>query len=92
MSDVTICEVFRSPKREGMYIYVDKAEGLERVPETLMQAFGTPESALIFKLSAGRKLANADAGTVLAAIEDAGYYLQMPPASNDETEKDSDAH
>ena len=87
-----ICEVFRSPKREGMYIYVDKAEGLERVPETLMQAYGTAESALIFKLSAGRKLANADAGTVLAAIEDAGYYLQMPPASKDETEKNSDAH
>lgn len=87
-----ICEVFRSPKRDGMYIYVDKAEGLERVPETLMQAFGTPESALIFKLSAGRKLANADPETVLAAIEDAGYYLQMPPAPSNETEKESDAH
>ena len=33
-----ICSIYRSAKREGMYLYVDKAEGLERVPEALMRS------------------------------------------------------
>ena len=83
MSNGRICEVFRSPRREGMYLYVDKAEGLARVPEHLRQVFGEPESALVLHLKPERKLARADAADVLAALEDPGFYLQMPPASDE---------
>ncbi len=79
MSKGRICEVFRSPRREGMYLYVDKAEGLARVPEHLRQVFGEPESALVLHLKPERKLARADAADVLAALEEPGFYLQMPP-------------
>lgn len=77
---LTLCEVFRSPRREGMYLYVDRQEGLARVPETLLKAFGKPEKALLLKLDRERKLARADAAEVLRAIEIDGYYLQMPPS------------
>ena len=41
-----ICTIYRSPKKEGMYLYVDKAEDLARVPEALLQSFGKPEQAM----------------------------------------------
>ena len=75
-----VCEVFRSPRREGMYLYVDKAEGLARVPEALLKTFGTPRSALVLRLDAQRRLANADARAVLEALAERGFYLQVPPS------------
>ena len=79
MARTTLCEVFRSPRKEGMYLYVDRAEGLERVPDSLLQVFGKPESALVLKLTEDRRLAQADAAAVLDALAVEGYYLQMPP-------------
>ncbi len=74
-----ICEIFRSPKEEGLYLYVDKAKGLVDVPEALLEKFGTPQSAMTMLLDGNRKLAKADSKKVLAAIDEHGYYLQLPP-------------
>lgn len=74
-----ICSVFRSPKKEGLYLYIDKQEGLERVPETLLEHFGKPEQAMTLLITPDKKLARADAQKVIASISDQGYYLQMPP-------------
>jgi uncharacterized protein len=74
-----ICQIYASPRREGMYLYVDKREDLERVPEALLQEFGPPRAAFVLKLTEGRKLARADAASVLAQIAERGYYLQLPP-------------
>ena len=74
-----ICSIYRSAKREGMYLYVDKAEGLERVPEALMVKFGQAEHAMTLLIDEGRKLARADAAKVLQDIADNGFYLQLPP-------------
>ena len=79
-SEAILCEVFRSPKREGMYLYVDRSAGLTRVPDELLNVFGKPVSALVLQLTPTRRLAQADAREVRAAIEDQGFYLQMPPA------------
>lgn len=74
-----LVSVFRSPREYGLYLYVDKAEGLARVPAALLERFGTPESALMLMLEPSRQLANADPSRVLEAIQDQGFYLQMPP-------------
>jgi len=74
-----ICSIYRSAKTEGMYLYVDKAEGLARVPETLMQRFGKAELAMTLPLHPERKLARADVAIVLQAIADNGFFLQLPP-------------
>ncbi|MFZ5724717.1 MAG: YcgL domain-containing protein [Pseudomonadota bacterium] len=76
--------VFRSARREGMYLYVDRAEGLARVPENLRALFGAPQPAMDLLLTPGKKLARAQAADVLAAIRDQGYYLQLPPQPDDE--------
>jgi len=73
------CQVYRSPRRAEMYLYVDKSEGLARVPASLLQRFGEPEAIMLVHLDGKRRLARADADEVVARIGEQGYYLQMPP-------------
>ena len=80
-----LCQVYRSSRRQEMYLYVDKARGLQDVPEALLEQFGEPASVMILQLTPQHKLARADAPTVLASIETQGFYLQMPPTA---TERD----
>ncbi|MEE2732684.1 MAG: YcgL domain-containing protein [Pseudomonadota bacterium] len=81
MSDPKImCSVYRSDKKEGMYIYVPKQEPFEQVPEALMQTFGTPGHVMDLMLTPERTLARVDVKQVIQGIQQNGYYLQMPPA------------
>ncbi|WP_461517613.1 YcgL domain-containing protein [Porticoccus sp.] len=74
-----LCKIYRSSKKEGMYLYVDRVEDLTRIPDVLLQRFGKPELAMTIALSPERKLVRADVEKVLAAIAEQGFYLQMPP-------------
>ncbi|MEE4189956.1 MAG: YcgL domain-containing protein [Halieaceae bacterium] len=78
-----LCQVYRSPRKEQMYLYVSKADGLERVPEALLAQFGEPEPIMLLNLDGSRKLARADADEVVAQIDERGYYLQMPPSAEE---------
>ena len=80
----TLCDVYRSPREEEMYLYVDKREGTSRVPEKLLELFGKPKHLMTMVLTPDKKLARAGADKVLSEIHDRGYYLQMPPARDDE--------
>ncbi len=74
-----ICSIYKSPRKREMYLYVDKREALARVPEALLQAFGTPQHAFDLLLTPERKLAREDIHKVLANLEAQGFHLQMPP-------------
>lgn len=78
-----ITSIYRSAKKEGMYLYVEKQKGLEPVPEALLELFGTPQHAMTLLITPERKLARADTAKVLAGLEEKGYYLQMPPSGED---------
>jgi hypothetical protein len=75
-----LVKIYRSPRQPDMYLYVDSAEDLQRVPDKLLERFGTPVETMSLELAAERKLARADAGAVLRSIDEAGYYLQLPPS------------
>lgn len=79
-SDRLLCEIFKSSRKEEMYLYVDKRRGLAGVPEALLERFGTPLSVTTLLLSADKRLARAEASEVMAKIAEQGFYLQMPPA------------
>ncbi|MGD8175362.1 YcgL domain-containing protein [Marinimicrobium sp. ARAG 43.8] len=83
-----LCEIFRSPKEEGMYLYVRRDEGLARVPDALLQRFGKPQSAMVLVLTPDRKLARTSAERVMASLDDPGYYLQLPPGPQADREID----
>jgi uncharacterized protein len=82
-----ICEIYRSPKEEGMYLYVKKSEGITKVPAELLKLFGRPQQAMVLLLTPGKHLANASVEKVAECLETQGYYLQMPPRA----EQDADA-
>ncbi len=81
--DKLLCEIFRSPRKEEMYLYVDKRQGLADVPAALLERFGPPISRMTLILTPEKTLARAKASDVMAAIRDKGYYLQMPPAKDE---------
>lgn len=74
-----LVSVYRSPKEAGLYLYVDHKVQLEKVPALLLKKFGSPELAMTLKLDSHRKLARADVGKVLQALDEQGFYLQLPP-------------
>jgi uncharacterized protein YcgL (UPF0745 family) len=86
-----LCEVYRCSKKEGMYIYVDKKEGLEKLPDSLRQQTGKMVFAMGLVITPDKKLARALAKDVLSAIEVQGFYLQMPPSLYGEAQENSSA-
>lgn len=74
-----LCEIYRSPRKDEMYLYVDKRQGLADVPEPLLKQFGSPQSVMTLILHPERSLARANVTDVISAIREQGFYLQMPP-------------
>ena len=81
--DKMICSIYRSPKKDEMYLYVAKSVGLEKVPEQLLTMFGKPQHRMDMLLTPEKELARAKASDILDEMAEKGYYLQMPPARED---------
>lgn len=79
MSDKIFSTVYRSEKKAGAYLFTTMDQGLEPVPELLLHQLGELSEAMTLTLEPTRKLANADTQKVMAALNEQGYYLQMPP-------------
>lgn len=78
-----ICSVFLSSRKDEMYLYVDKRDQLNKVPEALLEMFGKPKHVMDIPLTANRKLARVETEKVIAEIDEKGFYLQMPPPKED---------
>ncbi|AJQ96172.1 hypothetical protein YC6258_04136 [Gynuella sunshinyii YC6258] len=78
-----LVSIYKSAKKDEMYLYVRKSEKFSRVPDALMQIFGRADHVVDMLLTEDRKMARVDAGKVLAELEEKGFYLQMPPARDD---------
>jgi uncharacterized protein YcgL (UPF0745 family) len=74
-----IAAVYKSRKKEGAYLYVTRRDDFSRVPDNLLQVFGSPEFVMLLPLQEGRSLALADIQRVRRELDELGYYLQLPP-------------
>lgn len=74
-----LVSIYRSPKKEEMYIYVQKHKGLKEVPERLLNQFGKPKHVMDLLLKPGKTLARVDVEKVLEDVKEKGFFLQMPP-------------
>ncbi|QJQ94933.1 MULTISPECIES: YcgL domain-containing protein [Halomonadaceae] len=81
--DRLICEIFKSPRKDELYLYIDKQRGLGEVPEALLEHFGKPILVTTMLLRESKPLARANVVDVMASIRDKGFYLQMPPAKEE---------
>lgn len=78
-----LLSVYKSSKRDEMYLYVPKREGLSNIPDVLMQIFGTPLHVMDMPLKPGRDMARVSGEKLRAEITEKGFYLQMPPQRED---------
>ena len=74
-----ICHIFRSPKKQEIYLYLVDKNGSDELDEQLKNVFGEPEFVMVINLAKRENLARVDIGQVKADLKDKGYYLQMPP-------------
>lgn len=81
-----ICAIYKSSKKEGMYLYVPKKDDFSQVPDQLMQMFGKPVIVMMINL-ATRSLALVDVEKVKESMNKDGYFLQLPPPTENELEK-----
>lgn len=82
MSDDSLevpCWIYKSLRKEEMYLYLREEEGFDVVPEALMDRFGSYAFVIELDLHPERKLAREDVLTVIEELRTRGYHLQMPP-------------
>ncbi len=74
-----ICAVYKSRKKTGAYLFVERRDDFSRVPAALRELLGPPQFLMLLRLDTGRPLAFSDTATLMAALKAQGFYLQLPP-------------
>jgi len=74
-----LCFIYKSLKKEHLYLYVDKKDDFSRVPEALFGSFGKMEFVMELELTPERKLAQEDAVKVIDSLTTKGFFVQLPP-------------
>jgi len=79
-----ISVIYRSDKKSGAYLYTCHGDELSKVPDALLAQLGTLHNAMTLVLNTDRKLAHADVERVMSDLLEKGFYLQLPPAEQQE--------
>lgn len=74
-----LCAVYRSLRKEGTYLYIEKRDDFSQVPSLLLQSFGKPELVTVLNLGKREHLAQVDINKLKEALTEQGFYLQLPP-------------
>lgn len=77
------CAIYKTKKRDGLYLYVKEQDDFSDVPAEVMQQFPEPEHVFDLELSAERSLAREDVIVVMKNLVIQGFHLQMPPKLED---------
>lgn len=73
-----LCSIYKSPKKEGTYLYIPKRDDFSQVPDTLKLMFGKPIFVMLVNLEQ-RQLAQVNVDKVKASLQEQGFFLQLPP-------------
>ncbi|WP_462159992.1 YcgL domain-containing protein [Pseudoalteromonas sp. GB56] len=74
-----LCAVYKSKKKPDTYLYLPKRDFFDDVPKPLMDMFGAPKFVMLINLATKTQLALADINKVKEELSDKGFYLQLPP-------------
>ncbi|MCF2949774.1 YcgL domain-containing protein [Paraglaciecola aquimarina] len=74
-----LCAVYKSSKKQETYLYVPGRDDFSKVPKELLATFGTPQFLMIMPLKADRNLARVDINKLRSELKLHGFYLQLPP-------------
>ena len=79
------CFIYKSLKKDYLYLYVTNKDDFSKVPEALFKHLGKMEFVMDLELSPERKLAREDVGKVIESLKEQGFFVQLPPQK--ETQK-----
>jgi uncharacterized protein YcgL (UPF0745 family) len=71
--------IYKSLKKDELYLYLPKRDDFSDVPEALLNSFGKIEFVMELELTPERKLAREDAAKVLISLQQKGFFVQVPP-------------
>lgn len=74
-----LCTVYRSLKKADTYLYVEKNGDFDKVPEQLRTLLGKLTLVMTLDLDKRATLGQADLTKVKQELTDNGFYLQLPP-------------
>ena len=74
-----LCTVYRSLKKADTYLYVEKNGDFDKVPEQLRTLLGKLTLVMTLDLDKRATLGQADLTKVKQELLDNGFYLQLPP-------------
>lgn len=73
------CFIYKSLKKEELYLYLQKKDDFSEIPEPLFNSLGRIEFVMELEITPERKLAREDVNKVLSSLQDKGFFVQMPP-------------
>jgi len=73
------CFIYKSLKKDYLYLYIVKKDDFSRVPDALVNSLGKMEFVMDLMLSPERKLAREDVGKVIESLKEQGFFVQLPP-------------
>ena len=76
--DKVKCYIYRSTRKQGLYIYLPRANNFSAIPAALLKKSGALELALEIELTVKSKLNREDAATVIDNLLNQGYHVQLP--------------
>ena len=77
--DHLLCWIYRSSRKQELYLYMAEKDAFDDLPEALMKQLGKPTLVMELELHPGRRLARAETRQVIADLRARGFYLQLPP-------------
>lgn len=72
------CYIYKSLKKEGLYIYVKTKDDFSEVPELLFKNFGQTEFVMELEITPTLKLAKENTEKVLLSLQEKGFFVQIP--------------
>lgn len=73
------CSIYKGRRKPDTYLFVPVKDDFGAVPESVLQALGPLEHVMELVLTPQRRLARAEAATVMRGLLLQGCYIQMPP-------------
>ena len=73
------CFIYKSRKKDYLYLYIDKKDDFSKVPDALVNSFEKIEFVMDLELSPECKLAREDAGKIIESLMEQGFFVQLPP-------------
>jgi uncharacterized protein YcgL (UPF0745 family) len=77
------CSIYKGTRRPNTYVFVPAPDDFSAVSDALHATMGELIHVMDLVLYPGRRLARAEAGTVMRSLLTRGCWVQLPPEDED---------